>query len=281
MKVAIKKQSIVKPENDIYEDKNHRLNEDAIFCKNNILGISDGAGGVGVFASEWANYLLQKSPVKPIKSIIELNFWLNEIWEDFYLNYRLKVVSDTFLLNKFENEGSYATLALIWIDDLNNKVDFFSIGDTIIFKYNFVSKKLIIQNQFINFSNFNDSPELINWKEEVDEKVEYYSGTFQIEEEDQFFLASDSLAQLIYAYHLTESKKGLELIENEIFAKSKFSSILENIKTQPFGSFENFLFVLEKSLKSENEFQNMMFYFWRNKYLLKDDYSLIFCNITH
>ena len=281
MKVAIKKQSIVKPENDVYEDKNHRLNEDAIFCKNNILGISDGAGGVGIFASEWANYLLQKSPVKPIKSIIELNFWLNEIWEDFYLNYRLKVVSDTFLLNKFENEGSYATLALIWIDDLNNKVDFFSIGDSIIFKYNFVSKKLIIQNQFINFSNFNDSPELINWKEEVDEKVEYYSGTFQIEEEDQFFLASDSLAQLIYAYHLTETKKGLELIENEIFAKSKFSSILENIKTQPFGSFENFLFVLEKSLKSENEFQNMMFYFWRNKYLLKDDYSLIFCNITN
>lgn len=36
------------------------LNEDAAIAKKNMIAVSDGAGGGGVFADRWSKYLLMK-----------------------------------------------------------------------------------------------------------------------------------------------------------------------------------------------------------------------------
>jgi hypothetical protein len=42
-------------------------NEDAAIVKDNIIAISDGAGGGGVFADRWSRYLVNNLPEVPIK----------------------------------------------------------------------------------------------------------------------------------------------------------------------------------------------------------------------
>lgn len=60
------------------------LNEDAAIAKKNVIAVSGGAGGGGVFAERWSKYLLKKLPLSPIFSFQKLDAWIDEIWEPFY-----------------------------------------------------------------------------------------------------------------------------------------------------------------------------------------------------
>ena len=53
--------------------KDSNYNEDAVMAHDNVIAVSDGAGGGGLFADKWAQYLLAKLPTKPINYFISFD----------------------------------------------------------------------------------------------------------------------------------------------------------------------------------------------------------------
>ena len=64
------------------------INEDAVLERKNLIAVSDGAGGGGLFAEEWSAYLLSHLPTTPICSADELDAWIGDIWEPTMTNVR-------------------------------------------------------------------------------------------------------------------------------------------------------------------------------------------------
>ena len=60
------------------------INEDAAKATERWIAVSDGAGGGGVFADKWAQYLVVHLPDEPILNFSEFDKWLDSIWEQFY-----------------------------------------------------------------------------------------------------------------------------------------------------------------------------------------------------
>ena len=60
------------------------INEDAVLAKEKRIAISDGAGGGGLFAERWSQYLLAHLPDIPIENVEKFNTWIEQIWEPFY-----------------------------------------------------------------------------------------------------------------------------------------------------------------------------------------------------
>ena len=48
--------------------KENTINEDAVKATEKWIAVSDGAGGGGVFADRWSEYLVEHLPGKPIKN---------------------------------------------------------------------------------------------------------------------------------------------------------------------------------------------------------------------
>ena len=99
----------------------HAPNEDAVFCAPQCIAVSDGAGGCGLYADEWSRYLIEHLPKDtPICSFIELDTWVDSIWEAFYnAKEECAKEGDGILLNKFYSEGSCATIVTAWKTDEN------------------------------------------------------------------------------------------------------------------------------------------------------------------
>ena len=132
------------------------VNEDAAKATQEWIAISDGAGGGGVFADRWSKYLVEHLPDKPITDYTTFDGWIDGIWEPFYIECEMLAKQEGgMLLNKFYDEGSFATLVAIWKDGR-----WVSYGDSVGFCYN--KNTGILQHTFGQIVVFNDSPYLIN-----------------------------------------------------------------------------------------------------------------------
>ena len=166
------------------------VNEDAVIAKKELIAVSDGAGGGGVFAERWSQYLVDNLPDKPIKSYKDFDKWIDGIWEPFYndCEEEAKKIGGLFL-NKFYDEGSFATLVAVW-----NNGTWISYGDSVAFCYNKKTGKL--QHSFTRLSNFNNPPYLINCKDPLDKKG-LRTGKFIVDDDCIVFASSDTLAHYI------------------------------------------------------------------------------------
>lgn len=91
------------------------VNEDAALARENLIAVSDGAGGGGLFAERWSRYLLDNLPATPIETAEELDHWLEQIWEPFYNRCETDATQlGGMALEKFYDEGSFATIAAAW-----------------------------------------------------------------------------------------------------------------------------------------------------------------------
>ena len=83
------------------------INEDAVLERKNLIAVSDGAGGGGLFAEQWSAYLLSHLPTTPICSADELDAWIGDIWEPYYdqCEKNAKPLGEMYL-DKFYDEGS-------------------------------------------------------------------------------------------------------------------------------------------------------------------------------
>lgn len=208
------------------------INEDAAIAKKNVIAVSDGAGGGGVFADLWSKYLVEHLPDKPIKSYKAFDKWIDGIWEPFYNNCEEKAKAEGgMFLNKFYDEGSFATLIAVWKNG-----QWISYGDSVAFCYNRKTKEL--QHSFTRLADFNNPPYLINCKDPLDENG-FKSGKFKMTKDCVVFAASDTLAHyILMMYEVAHSDKYAEELHEAINAQTKNGNFIKTAMTLDVIYFE-------------------------------------------
>ena len=196
-------------------------NEDAAIAREKIIAVSDGAGGGGVFADCWSQYLVNNLPEKPIKNYKAFDKWTDGIWEAFYNEFEEKAKAEGgMLLNKFYDEGSFATLVAVWNDG-----QWVGYGDSVAFCYN--KKTGVMQHSFTRLADFNNPPYLINCKDPLDEKG-FRKGKFEIDNDCIVFAASDTLAHyILMMYEVAHQDQFAEELQEAIAAQTKNSNFIK------------------------------------------------------
>ena len=197
------------------------INEDAAIAKKEVIAVSDGAGGGGVFADLWSKYLVEHLPDKPIKNYKAFDKWIDGIWEPFYNDCEEKAkVEGGMFLNKFYDEGSFATLVAVW-----NNGQWVSYGDSVAFCYH--RKTGLLQHSFTKVVDFNNPPYLINCKDPL-EKKGFRHGRFEIDDDSIVFVASDTLAHyILMMYELAHKDQFAEELQEAIDAQTKNSNFIK------------------------------------------------------
>ncbi len=247
----------------------HVINEDAAIAKGNVMAVSDGAGGGGVFADRWSQYLVEHLPEEPVKDYASFDQWIDGIWEPFY-NQCEEIAKQEggMLLNKFYDEGSFATLVAVWKDG-----QWISYGDSVAFCYDKKTEKL--QHTFGQLADFNNPPYLINCKDPSDERG-FKCGKFEVTEDCVVFAASDALSHyILMMYEVTHQESFADELKAVIDAQTKDSNFVKTAKAIKKVDFEND--VLQKLMNCRNpyNFKRHIQYLRKKGLIAHDDYSLV------
>lgn len=244
------------------------INEDATIAKENLIAVSDGAGGGGVFADRWSKYLVELLPDEPIAEYESFDKWIDGIWEAFYNECEKKAKSEGgMFLNKFYDEGAFATLVAVWKGG-----QWISYGDSVAFCYN--KKTGEMQHSFTRLADFNNPPYLINCKDPLEEKG-FRSGIFKVDKDCIVFAASDTLAHyVLMMYEVAHSTKYVDELQEAIDIQTKNSNFIKTALSLSSIDFEK-----EVILKLMNSHRDFLFRNYirglKNKGLIgHDDYSL-------
>ena len=255
----------------IGKEKNY--NEDSIKKSSKLIAVSDGAGGGGIFADKWSQYLMQNLSDSPISSFECMDKWVDSIWEEFYKQYEKEARKlGSIELSKFYDEGAFATLAAIWIND--KKGNWISYGDSVVFCYNPKTKELA--SSIETLSSFNNAPYLISCNESL-EPSGFKSGIFKNINDCILFCASDALAHYILASYRASSIEYKALFEEAVSAKSKNSNFIKAILQNEKLDFEkDVLHKLIRCSKNKANFKKHMEKLQREGKIAIDDYSICF-----
>lgn len=196
-------------------------NEDAAIARKDVIAVSDGAGGGGVFAERWSKYLVERLPNEPIGSFEAFDEWIDGIWEPFYNEHEeIAKKEGGMFLNKFYDEGSFATLVAVWKNGV-----WVSYGDSVAFCYNRKTKEL--HHSFSRLADFNNPPYLINCKDPLDE-YGFRCGKFDVDGDCVVFAASDTLAHYIMMmYEVTYQDRFADELQEAIDAQTKNSNFIK------------------------------------------------------
>ena len=245
------------------------VNEDAAIAKESVIAVSDGAGGGGVFAERWSQYLVNNLPDKPIKSFKAFDKWIDGMWEPFYngCEEEAKKVGGLFL-NKFYDEGSFATLVAVWANGT-----WISYGDSVAFCYN--KKTGNLQHSFSKLTDFNHPPYLINCKDPLDKKG-FRTGKFIVDDDCMVFAASDTLAHYILMMYKIAHRDwyGEEILE-AIDAQTKNSNLIKSAMRIRKLNFEKDVIQKLENCKYPKQLKLHIERLKRWGFIGHDDYSLV------
>lgn len=241
--------------------------------KKGIIAVSDGAGGGGIYAEKWSQYLCSNIPSTPIGDFDELNVWIDSIWEDFYNEYEeLAKNQGGLFLQKFYDEGSYATIVCSWIN--KETVTWLSYGDSTMFLYRPSTKELL--SSIVELSQYNNPPYLIGTINQLKPEG-FNTGCWKIQSGDIIFCASDALSHyILMCYQITHADRYSTSIEDAMSCKSKNSNC---ISAKLALGEDDFSFELEQLLEKshkKNDFTNYMKKLYKNGVIALDDYSISF-----
>ena len=222
------------------------INEDAATSGKNVIAVSDGAGGGGLFADRWSRYLVSHLPDSPVATAEQLDEWIGAIWEAYYNKTEESAKKlGGMALDKFYDEGSFATLAAVWAQ-ADGSCKWMAYGDSVVFHYDYASKRLT--HSFSSLADFNNAPYLINCKDELNLEG-FKSGTFPLTSHSFVFVASDALSHyILMMYELSQREKYATEIENARASNSKNSNVISKAESLPNIRFEKE--VIEKLRKS-------------------------------
>lgn len=249
------------------------INEDAVRATEKWIAISDGAGGGGVFAELWSKYLVDHVPDNPIVDFGGLDKWLDKIWEPFYNYCEAKAkVEGGMILNKFYDEGSYATLTTIW-----STGQWISYGDSVAFCYN--SRTGELQHSFGRIVEFNNPPYLMNCKDPLNEKG-VRIGKFDVCPESLFFAASDTLAHyVLMMYELAHKEKYAVELQEAIDAQTKNSNYIKIGMCLKAIDFRHSVIRKLTNCKNEWNFERHILSLRKKGLIGHDDYSFAFMQV--
>lgn len=244
------------------------IDEDAAIAKKEVIAVSDGAGGGGVFADKWSRCLVEHLPDKPIKNYKAFDKWIDGIWEPFYNDCEKEAQKEGgMLLNKFYDEGSFATLVAVWKEG-----QWVNYGDSVAFCYS--RKTGILQYSFTKLTVFNNPPYLINCKDPL--AVEgFRCGKFEIDEDCVVFAASDTLAHyVLMMYEVAHKDVYADELQEAIAAQTKNSNFIKTAMALPSIDFD--ADVIRKLLNCNRDFllRNHIKVLRKKGLIGYDDYSL-------
>lgn len=244
------------------------INEDATIAKKDVIAVSDGAGGGGVFAERWSQYLVNHLPDTPIKNYKAFDKWIDGIWEPFYNDSEeeAKKIGGLFL-NKFYDEGSFATLVAVWKSGM-----WISYGDSVSFCYNKNTGEL--QHSFTRLADLNNPPYLINCKDPLDEKG-FRRGQFKVDRDCIVFAASDTLAHyILMMYEVANKERYADELEETINAQTKNSNFIKTAMTIEGIDFEKNVIVKLQNCYTWPILQSHIKGLKKKGLIGHDDYSL-------
>ena len=244
------------------------VNEDAAIAKEELIAVSDGAGGGGLFAECWSKYLVEHLPDKPIKNYKAFDKWIDGIWEPFYneCEEEAKKIGGLFL-NKFYDEGSFATLVVIWKNGM-----WISYGDSVAFCYN--KKTGDLQHTFGRIVEFNNPPYLVNCKDPTDKKG-FKCGKFDISEDCIVFAASDTLAHyILMMYEIAHKDKYEGELQEAIEAQTKDSNFIKTAMRLRKIDFDKDVIRKLENCKYPQQLKSHIECLKRWGFIGHDDYSL-------
>ena len=253
--------SIAKFEKDI-------INEDAVIARKEVIAVSDGAGGGGLFAERWSQYLVDHLPDKPMKNYKAFDKWIDGIWEPFYNECEedAKKIGGLFL-NKFYDEGSFATLVAVW-----GNGQWISYGDSVAFCYN--KKTGELQHTFGRIVEFNNPPYLVNCKDPTDKKG-FKCGTFDISGDCIVFAASDTLAHyILMMYEIAHKDKYEGELQEAIEAQTKDSNFIKTAMRIRKIDFDKDVIQKLENCKYPQQFKLHIERLKRWGFIGHDDYSI-------
>lgn len=250
------------------------LNEDAVLLRSCTIAVSDGAGGGGLYADEWAKYLLACLPAYPIASSQVLDDWIDGIWEEFY-NTMVQRARETgsLHLEKFYDEGAFATLACLWRTS-RNTAQWMAYGDSVVFCYN--RRNDLLKHSFTQLTDFALPPYLINCKDELQHQGFHY-GEWQLQKGDILFVASDALAHyVLMGYMLTHKKKYRNELQAAITQQNKNANYVRAAqKTNVRHFYRDVLRPLLQATNSDIGFRQYIYSLRGKKVIAHDDYSCV------
>ena len=171
------------------------------------------------------------------------------------------------LLNKFYDEGSFATLVAVWKNGM-----WISYGDSVAFCFNRKTKEL--QHSFTRLADFNNPPYLINCKDPLNEKG-FRKGLFKIDKNCIIFAASDSLAHyIIMMYEAAHKEKFAEELQEATNAQTKNSNFIKAAMSLDGIDFEKDVFGKLQNCTTWPIFQNHIKGLKKKGLIAHDDYSL-------
>ena len=249
------------------------INEDAVIARRDMIAVSDGAGGGGLFADRWSRWLTGNLPDIPITSAGQLDEWIGSIWEPYYN--RTEEIAKRLggmALDKFYDEGSFATLAAVWRMP-DNTCRWMAYGDSVVFHYDYASKELT--HSFSGLADFDRPPYLINCKDELDLSG-FRSGRFPLKKDSFIFVASDALSHyILMMYELSEAPRYSEEIMEAASASTKNSNILKTaLALAPFKFEKRVIEKLRRSVYDKNYYRKWLKGLLDSGLLSLDDYSL-------
>lgn len=250
-------------------------NEDSFRKSENLIAVSDGAGGCGLFAGEWSEYLLRHIPRKrAITSFQEFDSWVDGIWEEFYDRYELVAkAGDGIFLNKFYNEGSCATVAAVWRVSAD-RCRWLAYGDSVAFKYDVKSR--ILEHSFTRLADFSRPPMLVSCKDPLIEDG-LRLGDFKIDDDSVVFVASDALSHyVLMMYELANCGRYWDELEEESRLQSFNSALLHTAETMRFDFWQDVLSPLRESARKLSSFKSHIRSLLDRGLLDLDDTTVVF-----
>lgn len=185
-------------------------NEDAfrVDTESHLWAIADGAGGGGIFAGEWANYVAQHVPKVPFSDFSTFSAWTERIWEPFFVEYENRATSNPLRLNKFLSEGSYTTLATLHLT--GNHAHWTTYGDAVVLVWH---RKTGLRSSLTDLRAFTTGPYLLNWNN-APRPDGFQHGQWPHRTGQRYALLTDTLAQyVLMAYDaLLNAGVGLRLL---------------------------------------------------------------------
>ena len=241
------------------------VNEDAAIAREGLIAVSDGAGGGGVFADRWSGYLVEHLPNKPIKSYRAFDKWIDGIWEPFYNDCESEAQKEGgMLLNKFYDEGSFATLVAIWKGG-----EWMSYGDSVAFCYD--RDTGVIQHSIGRIVDFNKPPYLVNCKDPSNEKG-FRKGKFKLHPKSIVFATSDALAHyILMMYMVAQQDQYADELQEAIDAQTKNSNFVKTAMGLKKVDFEKD--VIDKLANCRN-YRRYLQSLRKKGLIAHDDYSL-------
>lgn len=254
-------------------DKTLDENEDALRVltgdnSKKLIAISDGAGGVGIYCKQWAEFIVANAPEIPDSN---LNSWFLAVSKEFYLKYCDIDFGDIETKEKFISGGSYATLLFLWIDYDKKFLNYVAVGDSSLFIFRKVENGTYLPSLIypINDNEFIDqNPTLLNWKKanQIDSIK-----TFSLQEGDILIAGTDSISRWILENLLVAQPTETRALLNPIFKIDNETLEKHKLGVYNFKKIED---IFEAIPKDKNEAITYFVNLIKNNCMEADDITL-------